>query len=426
MTTSDMVRRLCRESHVSLSELARRVGQSPQNFSKKLQRETLTLEELNLIAEALGVGFEQSFVFSSGRVITTGAAKSVSGLPGASGGIMAIHADHPLRKALTGDYDTVVYVDGPTGHCTFYALPDDVRNCFGKVLDRNPGVGIVASLLIDNYVSPEDKQEVSNFLEMHYLRGALARTPIVSKIFRYVNEKGERYSELRVVRIGEADKVQGVVITIADRDEMIREKVERNTFNSKLLGVTASLASTCSFVISVNMKDDSAWICRTSRFIRELYGNIEMTEVPFKGVVLPVILRDVHPDDAERVESALSADVVRTRLAESHDYSEGFRYKYGDRYYFADMRVSRYGDGSDSDCFVAAFLNRDAEIRAAQKHRDELMAARVSAENANKANGEAALETCRRMRSALAEQKGGAAEKELLGMIEELEKLYKE
>lgn len=72
MTTSDLVKQLCKEKNISLSELARRLGQSRQNFSKKLNRETLTLEELRLIAEVLDVKFEQSFILSDGTEISTG------------------------------------------------------------------------------------------------------------------------------------------------------------------------------------------------------------------------------------------------------------------------------------------------------------------------------------------------------------------
>ena len=46
MKTSDMIRQLCEQMNISVSELARRLGQSPQNFGKKLKRETITLEEL--------------------------------------------------------------------------------------------------------------------------------------------------------------------------------------------------------------------------------------------------------------------------------------------------------------------------------------------------------------------------------------------
>ena len=72
MTTSDLVKKLCKEKNISLSELARRLGQSRQNFSKKLNRETLTLEELRQIAEVLDVKFEQSFILSDGTEISTG------------------------------------------------------------------------------------------------------------------------------------------------------------------------------------------------------------------------------------------------------------------------------------------------------------------------------------------------------------------
>lgn len=50
MKTSDMIRQLCEQMNMSVSELARRLGQSPQNFGKKLKRETITLEELKAIA----------------------------------------------------------------------------------------------------------------------------------------------------------------------------------------------------------------------------------------------------------------------------------------------------------------------------------------------------------------------------------------
>ena len=66
MTTSDLVKKLCEEQNISISELARRIGQSRQNFSKKLKRDTLTIEELKAIADTLGVTFEQSFTLSDG------------------------------------------------------------------------------------------------------------------------------------------------------------------------------------------------------------------------------------------------------------------------------------------------------------------------------------------------------------------------
>ena len=69
MTTSDMIRELCEKMNISISELARRIGQSPQNFNKKLQRGTVSVEEMIVIADALGVTFEQRFVIENGGYI---------------------------------------------------------------------------------------------------------------------------------------------------------------------------------------------------------------------------------------------------------------------------------------------------------------------------------------------------------------------
>ncbi len=69
MTTSDMIRELCEKKDISLAELARRIGQTPQNFNKKLKRGTVSFDEMIAIAEALGVGYEQSFVLPNGKRI---------------------------------------------------------------------------------------------------------------------------------------------------------------------------------------------------------------------------------------------------------------------------------------------------------------------------------------------------------------------
>jgi len=72
MTTSDMIRELCEKQNISLAELCRRIGQTPQNFNKKLQRGTVSFEEMMEIAEVLDVRYEQAFVLSDGKKISIG------------------------------------------------------------------------------------------------------------------------------------------------------------------------------------------------------------------------------------------------------------------------------------------------------------------------------------------------------------------
>lgn len=42
MKTSDMFKELCNKKNINVSELARWIGQTPQNSGKKLKRDTVT------------------------------------------------------------------------------------------------------------------------------------------------------------------------------------------------------------------------------------------------------------------------------------------------------------------------------------------------------------------------------------------------
>ena len=72
MTTSDMIRELCDRMNISLAELCRRIGQTPQNFNKKLQRGSVSSEVMEKIAEVLDIGYEQAFVLPDGYEIKIG------------------------------------------------------------------------------------------------------------------------------------------------------------------------------------------------------------------------------------------------------------------------------------------------------------------------------------------------------------------
>ena len=69
MTASEQIRVLCVRTGISLSELARRIDQTPQNFNAKLKRNTVTQKELNQIAVVLGATYEQYFVLPNGEQI---------------------------------------------------------------------------------------------------------------------------------------------------------------------------------------------------------------------------------------------------------------------------------------------------------------------------------------------------------------------
>ena len=66
MTISEQIKVLCVRSNISVSELARRVGTSPQNFNAKMKRESFTIADLEMIASAVESRFERKFVLENG------------------------------------------------------------------------------------------------------------------------------------------------------------------------------------------------------------------------------------------------------------------------------------------------------------------------------------------------------------------------
>jgi transcriptional regulator len=69
MTISEQIKVLCVRSDISVAELARRIGTTPQNFSGKMKRESFTIAELEDIAGAVNSSFERKFVLESGEKI---------------------------------------------------------------------------------------------------------------------------------------------------------------------------------------------------------------------------------------------------------------------------------------------------------------------------------------------------------------------
>lgn len=69
MTISEQIKVLCVRTNVSVAELARRIGKSPQTFNAKMKRESFTVRELEIIANAVDAKFIRSFELSTGDKI---------------------------------------------------------------------------------------------------------------------------------------------------------------------------------------------------------------------------------------------------------------------------------------------------------------------------------------------------------------------
>lgn len=70
MSVSEQLKILCVKIGISVSELGRQSGKSPQAFSQKMKRESFTVDELKKIAEASGCKYEGCFITPTGERVT--------------------------------------------------------------------------------------------------------------------------------------------------------------------------------------------------------------------------------------------------------------------------------------------------------------------------------------------------------------------
>ena len=69
MDTTKQVKTAATYAGLSLADLARNIGTSPQAFSQRLKADTLRPADLERIAQALGAEYISLFVFPDGKQI---------------------------------------------------------------------------------------------------------------------------------------------------------------------------------------------------------------------------------------------------------------------------------------------------------------------------------------------------------------------
>lgn len=62
MNTREYIKLCCVRRNITEAELARRMGQTPQNINNKYKRNTFKVSELEKIADALGATLSISFI----------------------------------------------------------------------------------------------------------------------------------------------------------------------------------------------------------------------------------------------------------------------------------------------------------------------------------------------------------------------------
>lgn len=327
MTTSEMVRKLCKQRHVSLSELARRVGQSPQNFSKKLQRETLTLEELNQISLVLGVSFEQSFVLPGGARITTNYAED-------SANVCFEDEFDTLLSAMTEVYPL----------CIFANLTQNTYHIFeyDKFTTKKASVsGVYDELIRVGGATIPNAAQSAEFMRLFNRRHLLE-----------LYNQGKKHVMLRHVQTGDDGIVRWMETNVYFRrakgsGDVITTTtarcIDEDVQQTWLRRLVSTLAEDFEVIYLIDPENGHYSIERLSDRYASIISRLNRGEDFFESLS-ESIKTIVHPDDREMMISCLKKENVLGRLAVYPHFYVNFRCLVDSIVTHYEMKVTKADD----------------------------------------------------------------------------------
>lgn len=67
MKLSELLRKACKDMHITMTELARRTDQTPQNLSIRLKKDTISFKEFQRYMELIGIRAELNLIYPEGN-----------------------------------------------------------------------------------------------------------------------------------------------------------------------------------------------------------------------------------------------------------------------------------------------------------------------------------------------------------------------
>lgn len=157
-------------------------------------------------------------------------------------------------EGLSVNYESILYADLNSDKIFPYRLSSRTEYQFKKKYQVR-GFTWYAQDYVNTWVHPEDQELVFNATDPDYIRERLADSKTYYINYRIINEGQLQYLQLRIVNVGNKNKISQIVMGYRRVDEEIRRELEQKQLLEEALD-SARLASIAKNTFLSNMSHD--------------------------------------------------------------------------------------------------------------------------------------------------------------------------
>lgn len=169
-----------------------------------------------------------------------------------------IHREHlrhyEIIDGLSIDYESIFYVNLDTNRIKAYRISERFKKQFPKMHHICEFVGFDADYIRD-WVYPDDRELVDGISNPEYIRKKLEADKSFHIIYRVFNNGKPSYKQLRVVRVGNEERISQVIMGYRNVDAEIVREMKQKQMLSKALE-EAKLANSARNLFLSNMSHD--------------------------------------------------------------------------------------------------------------------------------------------------------------------------
>lgn len=169
-----------------------------------------------------------------------------------------INQEHLRRleviEGLSVNYDSILYADLDADRILPYRLSSRTELQFGKKFQPRQ-LSWYISDYVNTWVHPEDRELILKVSDPAYIRKKLATSKTYYTNYRVISNGELQYLQLRIVNVGNRDRISQVVMGYRKVDEEVRREMEQKQLFEEALN-TANIAINAKNTFLSNMSHD--------------------------------------------------------------------------------------------------------------------------------------------------------------------------